>query len=191
MERVSVFIDGLNAKYTQERLGWIIDYAKLLQEFARDRVLVNGFFYTSQPNMDWEHNFVRFLSWNGYTVRTKPIKTYVDPISKATTVKCNLDVEMVADMFNTATLYDLAVLFSGDGDFERAVELLRSKGKRIFAVSTRGMVAYELVNAVDRFFDIADLRARVERTRPAEASTVEVAPADDLAEANHAANEHA
>ncbi|MGR3295092.1 MAG: NYN domain-containing protein, partial [Candidatus Bathyanammoxibius sp.] len=50
-----------------------------------------------------------------------------------------------------------------DCDFERAIELLRSKGKRIIAVSTRGMISTELVNAVDSFIDLNSIRAEVEK----------------------------
>lgn len=78
--------------------------------------------------------------------------------------KCNLDIEIVIDMINTAERYDTAVLLSGDGDFERAVELLRSKGKEIVAVSTEGRIAKELINAVDRYVDLRDLRSEIERT---------------------------
>jgi len=37
------------------------------------------------------------------------------------TAKANLDIEIVVDMFNTVEQYDRVVLFSGDGDFERAI----------------------------------------------------------------------
>jgi len=47
-------------------------------------------------------------------------------------------IEIVVDMFNTVEQYDRVVLFSGDGDFERAIELLRSKSTHITVVSTEG-----------------------------------------------------
>ncbi len=47
-------------------------------------------------------------------------------------IKGNLDTEILLDMVNTVDNYDVAFLCSGDSDFERAVDLLRSRGKRIY-----------------------------------------------------------
>jgi uncharacterized LabA/DUF88 family protein len=66
-------------------------------------------------------------------------------------------------MFNTVGQYDRIILFSGDGDFERAVELLRSKNTLITVVSTEGMIARELRNATDRYIDLNDIRPYIEK----------------------------
>lgn len=66
-------------------------------------------------------------------------------------------------MFNTVAQYDRVVLFSGDGDFERAIELLRSKNTHITVVSTEGMIARELRNATDRYIDLNDVRESIEK----------------------------
>jgi uncharacterized LabA/DUF88 family protein len=78
--------------------------------------------------------------------------------------KANLDIEIVVDMFNTVEQYDKVILFSGDGDFERAIELLRSKNTHITVVSTEGMIARELRNATDRYIDLNDMRDQIEKT---------------------------
>jgi uncharacterized LabA/DUF88 family protein len=44
-------------------------------------------------------------------------------------IKGNLDTEIVLDMLNTVDNYGVAYLCSGDSDFERCVDLLRSRGK--------------------------------------------------------------
>ena len=56
------------------------------------------------------------------------------------------------------------ILFSGDGDFERAIELLRSKNTHITVVSTEGMIARELRNATDRYIDLNDIRKDIEKS---------------------------
>ncbi len=66
-------------------------------------------------------------------------------------------------MFNTIEQYDRVILFSGDGDFERAIELLRSKNTHITVVSTEGMIARELRNATDRYIDLNDIRPKIEK----------------------------
>jgi uncharacterized LabA/DUF88 family protein len=67
-------------------------------------------------------------------------------------------------MFNTVEQYDRVILLSGDGDFERAIELLRSKNTHITVVSTEGMIARELRNATDRYIDLNDIREQIEKT---------------------------
>jgi uncharacterized LabA/DUF88 family protein len=59
--------------------------------------------------------------------------------------------------------YDQVILFSGDGDFERAIELLRSKSTHITVVSTDGMIARELRNATDRYIDLNNIRKYIEK----------------------------
>ena len=99
----------------------------------------------------------------GYTVRTKILKEYYDDVSGRYSQKANLDIEIVVDMFNTVDQYDEVVLFSGDGDFERAIELLRSKNTHITVVSTEGMIARELRNATDQYVDLNDIRDKIEK----------------------------
>ncbi|MGE5559615.1 MAG: NYN domain-containing protein [Chloroflexota bacterium] len=168
MERVSLFVDGANMFYLQRKLGFHIDYKKLLDYFAEGRELYNAFYYTglNAPSEVKDRKFLEAMTYIGYTVRTKHIKEIVDSESGETIQKANLDIEIVIDMFNTVNQYDVAVLLSGDGDFERAVELIRSKGKRIIAASTKGMASYELVNAVDKYVDLAFIRDRIEKIRP-------------------------
>jgi uncharacterized LabA/DUF88 family protein len=68
-------------------------------------------------------------------------------------------------MFNTVNLYDTCILLSGDGDFERALELVRSRGKRIAVVAHPDMTARELRNVVGRnYFDMRDLERCIART---------------------------
>ena len=71
-------------------------------------------------------------------------------------------MEIVIDMLTTEPLYDIAVLISGDGDFERAVETVRAKGKTIYACCCRGMTARDLVSSVDRFYYLEDMRSDLE-----------------------------
>jgi hypothetical protein len=102
---------------------------------------------------------------SGYTVRTKAIKQMVDDTTGEIVEKANLDIELVIDMFNTVALYDTCILMSGDSDFERALELVRSKGKRIAVIAHPDMTARELRNVAGRnYFDLRDLERFIART---------------------------
>jgi uncharacterized LabA/DUF88 family protein len=167
-KRVSIFVDGANMFYTQKKgLGWFFDPAKLLRVLRSDDELTDAYWYMGlkQPPDPRDENFIRFLAYAGYVVRTKGLKTIYDSETGETSQKANLDVEIVMDMFNTVDNYDKAILLSGDGDFERALELLRSRGKEICVVSTQNWIAAELRMAVgSHFVDLQELRDRIERT---------------------------
>ena len=164
---VAVFIDGANYFYMQKKLGWHIDAQKLLDYCAAHYGTVeDAYYYTGKENVpDGQQSaYLTALSSMGYSLVTKPIKTIYDHESGGTKQKANLDVEIVLDMFNTIDNYDMAVLVSGDGDFERALHILKSRGKKFKVISTGGMVAKEIRQICGmHFIDFQDIRANVER----------------------------
>ncbi len=168
MNRLSIFVDGNNMFYAQQKNGWFFDPRRVLEYFTKvedpDVQLVNAFWYTGLKDPQDQRGFRDALISLGYTVRTKILKEYYDDNSGRYSQKANLDIEIVVDMFNTVDQYDKVVLFSGDGDFERAIELLRSKSTHITVVSTEGMIARELRNATDRYIDLNDIRDSIEKS---------------------------
>lgn len=169
MQSVSIFVDGANMYYAQKKLGWFIDFRKVLQFFSKETgsEIREAYYYTGADTLTKtrDSSFHEYLMYSGYTVRTKAIKQMVDDTTGELVEKANLDIELVIDMFNTVTLYDTCVLMSGDSDFERALELVRSKGKRIAVVGHPEMTARELRNVAGRnFYDLRDLEHSISRT---------------------------
>jgi uncharacterized LabA/DUF88 family protein len=169
MNRLSIFVDGNNMFYAQQKNGWFFDPRRVLEYFKKGEnvqpnvMLINAFWYTGLKDPQDQRGFRDALISLGYTVRTKILKEYYDDASGRYSQKANLDIEIVVDMFNTVDQYDQVVLFSGDGDFERAIELLRSKNTHITVVSTEGMIARELRNATDRYIDLNEIREHIEK----------------------------
>lgn len=165
MNRLAVFVDGANLFYAQRKLGWHLDYRKVYEHVTRDYDVYNAFYYTSvtSPPDPSAEGFLRALTGMGYTVRRKTVKEILDQETGNIVRKANLDIEIVIDMFNTVELYDTALLASGDGDFERAMELLRSRGKRVLGLGSQAMAAYDLVNATDRYIYLEEIREFVEK----------------------------
>lgn len=163
--RLSIFVDGNNMFYAQQKNGWFFDPRRVLAYFKHGKTisLVNAFWYTGLKDPQDQRGFRDALISLGYTVRTKILKEYYDDVSGRYSQKANLDIEIVVDMFNTCEQYNRVVLFSGDGDFERAIELLRSKNTHITVVSTDGMIARELRNATDCYIDLNDIRDAIEK----------------------------
>ncbi|NJL85031.1 MAG: NYN domain-containing protein [Leptolyngbyaceae cyanobacterium SM1_1_3] len=167
LDRLSIFVDGNNMFYAQQKNGWFFDPKKVLEYFVTElesTTLINAFWYTGLKDSQDQRGFRDALISLGYTVRTKILKEYYDDNSGRYSQKANLDIEIVVDMFNTVEQYDRVVLFSGDGDFERAIELLRSKNTHITVVSTEGMIARELRNATDRYIDLNDVKHYIEKS---------------------------
>lgn len=159
----ALFIDAENLYYIQKGLGWQVDFLKLVEFLEKHFELYNSFFYTvvdkTSDSAKEKDIFLDSLSFAGYTVRRKMLK--IIQAGDKTIKKGNVDIEMVVDMFNTKDLYDVAILFSGDSDFERALELLRSNGKEIIVISAKGYVAKELINVADRYVDLSTMKKDV------------------------------
>lgn len=164
MKRIAIFVDGSNYFYTQKVLGWKVDSERLLDYCKGYGEVVEAIYYTGASNEIKQIKYLNFLAYNGYSLVTKPIKTITDHLTGQTIQKSNLDIEIVLDMFNMIDRYDMAILISGDGDFERALQQLKSRGKEVKVISTRGCVASELVHTTGiNYVDFLAIKETVER----------------------------
>ena len=172
-ERLALFIDGANLHATARALTFDIDFKRVLAVFGQRARLVRALYYTAilenqevsslRPLVDW-------LSYNGFTVVTKPAKTFTDYEGRRKT-KGNMDGEITVDAMRLAPHLDHIVLFSGDGDFRSLVAALQEKGKRVSVVSSLvtqlPMVSDELRRQADQFIEIAELEKLISRDLPA------------------------
>lgn len=166
--RTAVFVDGANFFYMQKKdLGWFVDLKKLL-EFIEKRFgeIEDAYYYVGQdaPPETNQQAFLDALPYMGYSLISKPIKKIWDPHTGTTENKANLDIEIVLDMFNTIDLYDHAVLVSGDGDFDRALQLLKARGKKFTVIATDKFLARELRATAGRhYINLADIQQQIAR----------------------------
>lgn len=168
-ERIALFIDGSNLFAAARSLEFDIDYKKLLDVFASKGRLIRAFYYTAliddqdyspiRPLVDW-------LDYNGYTMVTKPTKEFTDGAGRRK-IKGNMDIELAVDVMEMAENIDHAVLFSGDGDFRRLVDVVQRKGLRVTVVSTvrsqPPMIADELRRQADSFIELDDIKVLISR----------------------------
>ena len=164
MERIALFIDGANVYAAAKRLGWNFDHRRILEHFSQGAALNSAFYYTALPSQpdDKQKRFIDALTYMGYTVRTRPLRESTDEYGEVSR-RASVDVALVTDLLITEPHYDVAVLLTGDGDFERPVEVLRARGKRVVVACIPEMTSYELRNAADEYVDLRELRAVVER----------------------------
>jgi uncharacterized LabA/DUF88 family protein len=173
-EKTCLFIDGANLYAAAKALNFDIDYQKLLSFFSKRGRLVRAFYYTTliedqeyspiKPLVDW-------LDYNGFTMVTKPAREFTDAFGRRK-VKGNMDIELALDMIEMAQHMDHLVLFSGDGDFRRLIQVVQSKGVRVSVVSTietnPAMVADELRRQADHFIELSKLAQHIARDGSAE-----------------------
>ena len=168
MTRVAVFIDGSNFFYMQTKdLGQLLDPKKLLDFVQQFGELTDAYYYTGEDDIPdaKQQGYLDALSHMGYSLVTKRIKTIFDPQTGNTKRKANLDIEIVLDMFNTIDNYDMAILVSGDGDFERALQLLKSRGKQFKILATDNFVASEIRRVAGmHYINLSDIAGRLAKT---------------------------
>lgn len=165
-DRVAIFVDGANMDHAARAAGYFLDYKKARDYFVGPANFYAAFYYVADVTASdpLQHRFLDFLSYSGFIIRRKPVKVIYDQDTGEQTFKANLDTEIVLDMLNTVNNYDVAFLFSGDSDFERAVDLLRSRGKRVYVVTSRKSLARELAYVADKpVFCIEDFQSILQR----------------------------
>ena len=168
-DRIGLFIDGANLYAAARALAFDIDYKRLLDAFAEKGRLIRAFYYTALIE-DQEYSPIRplvdWLDYNGYTMVTKPAKEFTDSMGRRK-IKGNMDIELAVDIIEMAPVLDHIVLFSGDGDFRRLIEVVQHKGLRVTVVSTvrsqPPMVADELRRQADYFIELQDLQSEIGR----------------------------
>lgn len=170
-EKLALFIDGANLYSAARGLGLEIDFRKLLEEFRKKGRLLRANYYTTILETD-EHNPIRplvdWLAYNGFNTIVKNAREYTDREGRRR-VRGNMDVELATDMLEVAPYVDHIVMFSGNGDFRRAVEAIKAKGVRVTVISTvksqPQMIGDELRREADAFIDLDDISSLVARPR--------------------------
>jgi uncharacterized LabA/DUF88 family protein len=162
-ERVGIFIDGPNFNKTCIALGIDVDFKRVLQLFRGASRLVCANYYacpadadalnSARPLLDW-------LAYNGYSVTTKTPTPY-----SSEGHRFGIEVDLAVDVMRLSASLDHVVLFSGNGEFEKLVRVLKETGKRATVVSSlktqASSIADGLRRAADQFVDLVDLKQEI------------------------------
>ena len=155
MPRVGVFVDSANVELARDRTrgGRPIDWGLVLDRVTEGRRLVRAIAYSpvhDDPGVSREtQRFVEPFLGKGFKIVTKPLKRFADG-----SIKANVDIELALDVITMADRLDVAVLVSGDGDFQHLVEVLQSRGVRVEVAGLGSSVAGNLKNAADRYIEL-------------------------------------
>jgi uncharacterized LabA/DUF88 family protein len=151
MERVAVFVDVQNVFYTVKQCyGCHFDYQAFWDHVTAEREVVRAFAYAIDRRDPKQIRFQQILESIGFEVKLKPFIQRSDGSAKG-----DWDVGITLDMIEYAEEVDVAVLVSGDGDFDLVVRKLReSHGVDVEVYGARKLTAGTLIRAATRFFPI-------------------------------------
>lgn len=162
--RVAVFIDAANIFYSTQTLGWKLDYQKFLDYWRRKGKLTGAYFYTAVISTRIKQlKFYKALERIGYEVITRELKIIKDKRNKVIVHKGNFDVKLAIDIVLKAKEFDIAILVSGDSDFETVVEYLQSIRKKVIVVSARGHISRELARKANKYLPLEKIKSEVKK----------------------------
>ena len=151
MDRVAVFVDVQNVYYTvKQTYGCHFDYRAFWDQVTEGREVVRAFAYAIDRKDQKQIRFQQILESIGFEVKLKPFIQRSDGSAKG-----DWDVGITLDMIEFANEVDVAVLVSGDGDFDLAVKKLRdAHGVEVEVYGARKLTAASLIQAATRFVPI-------------------------------------
>ena len=151
MDRVAVFVDVQNVYYTvKQSHGCHFDYKAFWDQVTAGREVVRAFAYAIDRRDRKQIGFQQILESIGFEVKLKPFIQRSDGSAKG-----DWDVGITLDMIELAQDVDVAVLASGDGDFDLVVTKLRdAHGVEGEVYGARKLTAASLIQAATRFVPI-------------------------------------
>lgn len=140
------FIDGQNLHAGVEALGWKLDYKKfrdyLEKEFGVQKAYIFiGFMEEYQP-------LYSALQEAGFILHFKPLIRHDE-----SSIKGNVDADMVLQVMVDIDRYDGAVIVSGDGDFSGLIRHLASQKKLKQVIIPNRHTYSSLFKRLDEFGD--------------------------------------
>lgn len=153
--RVGIFVDAANIELACDRMrpSFRLNWKKVFDMLTRDRQVVRAIAYCpvhDDPHVSIEtQRFVEPFLDKGFKIMTKPLKRFQD-----NTIKANVDIELAIDIIEMLDRLDVVCLASGDGDFQRLVELIQSRGVRVEVIGVGNSTATNLRNAADEYIDL-------------------------------------
>ncbi len=151
MDRVAVFVDVQNVFYTVKQThGCHFDYKVFWGQVTSGREVDRAIAYAIDRRDPKQIRFQEILESIGFEVKLKPFIQRSDGSTKG-----DWDVGITLDMIELANEIDVAVLASGDGDFDLVVRKLRdTHGVEVEVYGARKLTAQTLIQAATRFIPI-------------------------------------
>lgn len=144
--KTAVFVDWANVRGWEEKLKWEIDLGKLYQYLKSYKQIKEFRFYFGTNTHPASKEQIKQAREIGFKVITKSVK-YLPVKDKGIVLwkrKCDFDLEIGLDCFETLDKFDCFIFFSGDGDFATLYERLVKRKKQVIVMYARGTLGREV-----------------------------------------------
>jgi len=170
--KAKVYIDGANIFYTQKKLEWNLNWAKVKNYIENDKIIIEWRYYIGIKDTDEKmRGYLKYLGAIGFNTITKMLKkikldggdTIIEMHNSKFIYKANFDVEITTDILLDKSKVDEIILFSGDSDFRYLVRRLKDLGMRITICASRKTISWELKLEADKIVYLEDIKSEILR----------------------------
>ena len=151
MKKTAIFVDVQNIYYTtRHSYSRQFDYRKFWQRIKSQGIIVAANAYAIDRGDPQQLKFQNALKQIGFNVKLKPYIQRSDGSAKG-----DWDVGITIDMLECAPHVNNVILLSGDGDFDRLLDKMRSAygvTSEVYGVKT--LSANSLIESCDVFHPI-------------------------------------
>lgn len=151
-QRIGIFIDIQNLYHSARNLySARVNYSELIKRVTKERKLVRALAYVVRSDPETgEESFFEALEKSGIELRMKDIQIFPSGVKKA-----DWDVGIAVDAIRMASMFDVIILVSGDGDFVPLVKYLQwGLGKGVEVAAFGKTASSRLKEAADTFIDL-------------------------------------
>lgn len=163
-KRAMLFVDAQNLERTAQHHyeeSHPVDYVALVDVLTEGYDLIRPYYFDSHEPDDDKHDFYEFLRRElGFRVVSKPLRAH-DTHYEEKGVDVALATELIAQGFNDS--YDVAIVVSGDADYDHAIRYVQDRGKVVEAAAFEGATAGRLKDVVDDFHPLNEYDERLHR----------------------------
>ena len=154
--RVAIFIDGSNLYHSLEEncSRFDLDFAAFSDKLCKGRQLFRTYYYNLLRDPDRnpqayqdQQKFLNAL----YSTPYLEVRLGTSKLRGEVAVEKGVDVMLATDLLRFAwhDLYDVAILVSGDGDFQYALQGVKDMGKHVEVAAFQANLSWELVQVAD------------------------------------------
>ena len=156
--KAGIFIDDANMFYAQKRLGWRIDFTKLIKLLEKEVDIVLSHYHIVVP-AKWDQAFRETEKYlksirKNLEVKTKPLK-YIRS-GGFVIKKGDVDLELALDVLRNLADLDLVIVISGDSDYVELRKFVLEKGKKIVFLAFKENMSWEIKEG--KYLILNDLR---------------------------------
>ncbi len=151
MEKIAIFVDVQNIYYTVKQIfGRHFDYNVFWSQVLEGGQISCAFAYAIDKGDQKQKQFQNILRGIGFQLKLKPFIKRSDGSAKG-----DWDVGITLDLLEYSKDVDTVILLSGDGDFDLAVEKIKSLyGVEVIVYGVKELTANSLIKAGDHFVPI-------------------------------------